>query len=401
MEIRISVLASDEILLNGNAAQFSTVKSALESADTKDDVVLYYRENAGAEPSPDALKVVDIIIAQKLAICLCSTPDFSEYVDDFGQSHPRPIYDARLRDPFEPRMPDVDLGLNIEDVFAKVRKLASHDTNGGVVMVGPDRRLWVLPPLPESPETDGIPLPDIIPMDRNCNVAVISNTFFMTNARVEPDLDDACKAIPFLGYLIRWSRDHQVWVFEGHPSALAAGLTDSEFLLLDSAMLPFLQPDWMAVAKRAMTTEGKVFLFGREEYSLNLLAASDRPPGWRISEDDGEASYANCLLTTLAKGSARSVTIISGSPLPDLATLTRDPEELDWIAELPFRYDALDAQEVINVLLGAAGEGKSGLFQKEWVFTAKLLSRGVSSMHSFLFRRERNWRKTILHISKR
>jgi len=208
--------------------------------------------------------------------------------------------------------------------------------------------------------------------------------------------------IPFLGFLIGWSQaGHQVWVFEGHPSALVAGLAESEFLLLDSGMLPFLQSDWMAVAKRTMTAGGKVFLHDRQKYERLRLAASDRPPGWQISEHDGEASYANCLLTTLAKGSAESVTVISGSPVPELARLTKDPEELDWIAGLPFRYDVLDAQKVITLLLRFAGKGKVGLFQKEWILTTKLVrQKDEPRIQTFVFRRERKWLKTVLHFSK-
>ncbi len=191
-------------------------------------------------------------------------------------------------------------------------------------------------------------------------------------------------------------------MFEGHPSALVAGLTDSEFLLVDSGMLPFLQPDWMAVVNGAMKPGGRVYLHDREKYQLRLLAASNRPPGWRISEPDGEASYANCLLTTLAKGTAESVEIVPGRPVPDLAALTTKQDELEWIAGLPFRYDLLDAQKVMAVFLDAAARGKVDPSQKEWFLTTKVVSKTEAPrMQKFVFRREQKSLETILHISKR
>jgi len=47
-----------------------------------------------------------------------------------------------------------------------------------------------------------------------------------------------------------------VWVFEGHPSALAQGCRDADLLLVDSGMLPELErnPDWQATAEQVMRT---------------------------------------------------------------------------------------------------------------------------------------------------
>jgi len=57
---------------------------------------------------------------------------------------------------------------------------------------------------------------------------------------------------------------NRVWVFEGHPSGLSAGLEQADYLLVDSGTLPYLQEDWMAVALRSMKPEGKVFHYNRE-----------------------------------------------------------------------------------------------------------------------------------------
>jgi hypothetical protein len=408
MEIRISVLSSGEILLDGKATQLSVIEEALERADRKEDSVLYYRETAQAEPPSQAADVMSLIISRKLPVSFSTKPDFSDYVDRFGRSHLRPIEVERLsRDPFEPQMPDVDLRPKVDDVFVEARRAASRENGaGGLVIVKPDRGLIVLPPMPPSPAIAKLAgqLPNMIPADRRYSIAAITNTSFtMLQAGAAISLEDANRAIPFVGFLRGWSQiGHQVWVFEGHPSALAEGLTDSDFLLLDSGMLPFLQSDWMAVARRAMKPGGKVFLHQRENYRLFPLAVSSMPPGWRISESDGEASYANCLLTTLAKGTAESTEIVSGNPVPDLAGLTTDPQELDWVAGLPFRYDLLDAGKVIAVLLGAAGRSKVNPFRNEWVLKTRLESQKDGPRNqTFVFRRQRKGLKTILHIGKR
>jgi len=82
---------------------------------------------------------------------------------------------------------------------------------------------------------------------------------------------------------------------------------------------------------------------------------SNNAQGWQHAEPDREASYANCLLMMLAKGTRSSVMVASGQPLPRLAEFTTDPEDLDWINGLPFRYDQLDANKVIEIILQAAG----------------------------------------------
>jgi hypothetical protein len=406
MEIRITARPSGEPLLDGKQAGLSTIQDVLEKADEQADWVLYYRETLNTLASPQALHVLGLIARRGLPLSISSKPDFSDYVDQFGRSHPRSLDGPPPFDSLQPGMPDVDLRRTPEDVFREARTAASRKTGaGGVVIVRPDRELIVLSSPPAVPETAKLAarMPAFIPTGRSCNIAAIGDTgFTMFRPAQAPSVQEASGAIPFLGFLIGWRQaGHRVWVFEGHPSALAAGVTDSEFLLLDSGMLPHLQPDWMAVVQHAMKPGGKVFLHDRTKYNLHPLAPSARPPGWRIAEPDGEASYANCLLTTLAKGTAESVTIVSGEPLPDLAELTGDPEELDWIAGLPFRYDLLNAGNAIGFLLNTAAKGKVDPQQNEWTLATKLVVQGAEPrILKFVFRRERKWLKTILHVNK-
>ena len=89
----------------------------------------------------------------------------------------------------------------------------------------------------------------------------------------------------------------------------------------------------------------------RKTGRLHPVIKSKNAQGWRYGEPDGEASYANCLLTMLAKADAPPpVRLASGTPVPSLAQFARDPAQLNWIAELPFRYDALGADKVIRIL---------------------------------------------------
>jgi hypothetical protein len=102
-------------------------------------------------------------------------------------------------------------------------------------------------------------------------------------------------------------------------------------------------------------------------------------------EPDGEASYANCLLVTLAKGQHTSVSIRPGCPVPNLAGLTEDPEELLWISKLPFKYDELDAELVMKILLHHSEFRLSSLVSR----TRFLRARWVLSGHESRFVRFR------------
>jgi hypothetical protein len=77
---------------------------------------------------------------------------------------------------------------------------------------------------------------------------------------------------------------------------------------------------------------------------MDLRGAGDTPKG-----------YANALLTTLAKVPPTSVTITPGPGVPALAPLATDPDELEWISSLPFKYDAIDGTRVVLEILNLAG----------------------------------------------
>ena len=242
MKLKVSVLSNGSILLDGTPVALANLKTALEQADRSTGGVLYYRENAGAEPPPESRDVMDLVIANKLPISLSSKPDFSDYVDRFGQLHSRTA--------------DHETG----SAFATARaQAAGRNGNRGIAIVRPDRAVLFLTLPAPSPETSGM-------AKQGRNIAVIGSTeFTMPRAQELPSLQEASHAIPFFGILCGLSRiGHNISIFDGHPSALAPGLEQSEILIVDSAMLPSLPPDWMQVAQRIMQGDPRIFIHERK-----------------------------------------------------------------------------------------------------------------------------------------
>lgn len=85
---RVSVLSSGKILLNGCASDLSRIEAEFKRLKQVKGAVWYYRENAQAEPRPEAMAVIRLAIANQLPVSMSTKPDFSDHVDD--QGHPRP-----------------------------------------------------------------------------------------------------------------------------------------------------------------------------------------------------------------------------------------------------------------------------------------------------------------------
>jgi hypothetical protein len=66
-------------------------------------------------------------------------------------------------------------------------------------------------------------------------------------------VEQVARAIPFIGFLLGFAYvGHNVVVFEGHSSSLAAGLSEADLAVVDAEMIPFLQKDWLDVAIKVM-----------------------------------------------------------------------------------------------------------------------------------------------------
>lgn len=153
-------------------------------------------------------------------------------------------------DLFEPRMPEVDTPPNIENVFAEARK-AAYGANATerdprqVVVVTPGRMLMLQP----CPPPGSMPKSAVSQIEKLASPKVKRKIAVIGYTELRAVTSDLGRAIPFFGLLSGMAYiGHSVWVFEGHQSALAAGCHDADLLIVDSAMVPHLAPDWQKMA---------------------------------------------------------------------------------------------------------------------------------------------------------
>jgi hypothetical protein len=255
LRLKISLLASGAILLDGRPADLEQVDAALEKVKQNHGQVWYYREAAGGQPPAAGAAVIQLVVRHKLPISLSSKPDFSDWVDGKGVSHPRGAEGAAARGE-GPRMPEVSMRSDIQEVFARLRQTAAAPgVQGGLAILKPDRTHLVMPRLAATPSLESMAknMDRLIPGAVKRNIAAIAYNLFDAQPGAVPGLAEVSKAIPFLGILVGLSYiGHAVWVFEGHASALAAGCRDADALIVDSAMRVYLAPAWAADAAAAM-----------------------------------------------------------------------------------------------------------------------------------------------------
>ncbi|HTQ58190.1 MAG TPA: hypothetical protein VMI94_27195 [Bryobacteraceae bacterium] len=271
MPLRISVLASGSVLLDGRPVGLRELETVLAEAKASNKTVLYYRENSAANASPIAEEVIQAVTRHKLPISLSTKPDFSDYVDASGHVHPR------ADDRFAPRMPEVRLIPDLENAFSAARKMAA----AGTVIVRPSRKALAVPRMTESPalRAGAEGLAKLIPGDRKRNIVAIAFTDFAPPEVVAPSLADANLAIPFFGMLLGLTYlGHAVWVFEGHESALAAGCREADVLIVDSGMAPLLAAGWQDVAAQAMRNPNILF-HDRKTFRLLVVRKAGGGPG--------------------------------------------------------------------------------------------------------------------------
>lgn len=91
--LKVKVLASGVILADEKPVTLEALESLLVVLKKEDGVVWYYRELGAENPSEEVVinvqKVLDLVTDNNLPITLSTKPDFSDYVDGKGQSHPR------------------------------------------------------------------------------------------------------------------------------------------------------------------------------------------------------------------------------------------------------------------------------------------------------------------------
>lgn len=278
MRLKISVLATGAILLDGQPADRKQLDAALERVKQNHGQVWYYRESAGAQPPPAGLAVIQLVVRHKLPISLSSKPDFSDWVDGKGVSHARAAEGAAAS-VTAPRMPEVSIRSDIQEVFARLRQTAAAPgTEGGLAILKPDRTQLVMPRLAAAPALESLAknMDRLVPGAVKRNIAVIAYTLFDTQAGAVPGLAEVSKAIPFLGILVGLSYiGHAVWVFEGHASALSAGCREADVLIVDSAMRVYLPPAWDADARAAMRNPN-ILVHDRATLQLAMIRKAGR-----------------------------------------------------------------------------------------------------------------------------
>ena len=307
-------------------------------------------------------------------------------------------------DIFEPHMPSVDLLSDMEGFFVQVRELLESENTSAyiqkaglpvfvpsnqaneaaakgqrhVAVITPGRMISLVPaPRPRSlSEKQLAPVKSILPSQVPLQISAISYT------KLEAYVQDTSKTkcIPFLGFLLAFAYlGHSVIVFEGHPSALEFGVKNSHVLFMDSGMLPFLAENWAEVVFRAMKPDPKIFIHERKNFRLSPVVKKSSPPGWQRSEPDGEQSYVNILLTTLGKANYKqSVHIVAGQPAPSPREFTTNPDELEYISTLPFKYDRLNTA-FITKFLWDMGKPQNPSATSTKIFKAKLIESGGTS----------------------
>lgn len=179
-------------------------------------------------------------------------------------------------------MPEVDLGSDFSTAVAEARKQTSGPGDPArereVAIITPGRLIMGLPcPAQGSVAPQMVAgIRAIVPEEQPQDVTAIA--FNDVVKRGALDASKVNELIPFTGYLIGMAYvGHSVIVFEGHPSALAAGCRDADLLIVDGAMAGHLQEDWVVVAARAMRNP-RILLFGRDGKVMLVDPSTERWP---------------------------------------------------------------------------------------------------------------------------
>jgi hypothetical protein len=85
--VKVVALPAGGITLDGRPATLEQLGKLLSAARGK-TVVWYYRDPNGPQTQAQR-SVISVIIENKAPASLSSKPDFSDYIDQHGRSHPR------------------------------------------------------------------------------------------------------------------------------------------------------------------------------------------------------------------------------------------------------------------------------------------------------------------------
>jgi len=160
---------------------------------------------------------------------------------------------------FAPHMPEVDLQANNDSVFTDARNVGMGFRRGGglagsdrfIALVTPGRLVMQLAcPRPgERPMQVVMDIRARYPVEPPAIIVAVA----LNDIRAVREIKGAKRAIPFLDYLLDLGYSgHAVTIFEGHSTAYSIAVRGADLLVVDAAMIPFLQPDWQTVAQQSM-----------------------------------------------------------------------------------------------------------------------------------------------------
>lgn len=87
---RLKVLASGDIFFEDKLiTSMSGLESKLNEIKSLQGAVWFYRENCSNMPNEVADEVFNLVVRLKTPLSLSTKPDFSDWVDANGESHPR------------------------------------------------------------------------------------------------------------------------------------------------------------------------------------------------------------------------------------------------------------------------------------------------------------------------
>jgi biopolymer transport protein ExbD len=85
---KVAVSAKGAVWLDGKATTVDALRERLAELKKRNGVVWYYRESAGAEPPPQAMQVMKLIIDARLPISMSTKPDYSDVLLPDGSTRP-------------------------------------------------------------------------------------------------------------------------------------------------------------------------------------------------------------------------------------------------------------------------------------------------------------------------
>lgn len=224
--LRVSVLSSGEVLLDGNPVTPSRLAEIMDATPKGETAVWYYRETAAGEPPEIARQVIQLIADRRLPVRLSTKPDFSDAVTP-------------------------DLASAYAPLFNAIRERAAQRR---LIILRPDRGVAMLPAMDrdKAPAAAVAAMERLLPPETPRNVAVIADTSWTVSGA--PNLQDAAKAIPFFGLLMGLaSIGHSVWIFDGSNAGMvAAGCREADLAIIDSARMESLPAQWQQLMKPVM-----------------------------------------------------------------------------------------------------------------------------------------------------